>query len=477
MLQINEELKINLPKEVETQKQRIQNGNPPLELIGPCRVEEGILKFSDSELNHLTERALSSKKAVGFFIPASGSGSRMFQFLYSYLSSPTEENSAKVERFFNSMDKMAFYTILPIEMQDKLQRGDYNIQEVAEFILGEKGFGLGILPKGLIPFHKIDQFVLNPFQDQILQGERVLSHVAKFHFTIQKEFEDKVRESIENLRKFTGPGKRIDFSEQNPESDAYAFCEDNEVVQIDGNGPLRRPSGHGALLENLNSVQEEIILIKNIDNIQHFDFADNATKTWQVLIGLLVEVKEKMDELISNFSKQAFLDFNLKYQLYHVQEAESWSDDKIKSLLSRPLRACGMVRNMGQAGGGPYWVKDAESTSKQIVEKAQIAHTDAQQSLMVKSTHFNPVMMALSTRDSVGNKFNLRDFMDEEKYFIVEKEYQGKKIRYCELPGLWNGSMANWNTLFVDIPNKVFSPVKTMLDLLQPAHQSKNINE
>lgn len=476
-MQINEELKVNLPKEVETQRQRIQNGNPPLELIGPCRIEEGILKFSDTELNQLSERALSSKKSIGFFIPASGSGSRMFQFLYSYLNSVNEENSAMVEQFFNSMDKMAFYTILPIEMQEKLQRGDYDINEVAHFILGEKGFGLGILPKGLIPFHKIDQFVLNPFQDQILQGERVLSRVAKFHFTIQKEFEGKVRESIESLRKFTGPGKPIDFSEQNPESDAFAFSKGNELVEIEGNGPLRRPSGHGALLENLDVIQEEIILIKNIDNIQHFDYTEIATKNWQVLIGLLDEVKAKIDELITNFSKQTFLDFNTKYQLYYHNEVETWSNEKIISLLNRPLRACGMVRNMGQAGGGPYWVKDAESISKQIVEKAQIAHTDAQQSLMVKSTHFNPVMMALSTRDSNGNKFNLHNFRDEEKYFIVEKEYQGKKIKYCELPGLWNGSMANWNTLFVDIPNKVFSPVKTMLDLLQPAHQSKNNNE
>jgi hypothetical protein len=474
MIQINEDLKVNLPKEVEIQRQRIQNGNPPLELVGACRIEEGILKFSESDLNQLTERALSSKKSIGFFIPASGSGSRMFQFLYNYLNNPSEENSAKVEQFFNSMDKMAFFTILPLEMQVKLQTGDYDINEVAHFILGEEGFGLGFLPKGLIPFHKIDQFVLNPFQDQILQGERVLSKVAKFHFTIQKEFEQKVRESIENLRKFTGPGMPIDFSEQNPETDAFAFSEQLELVEIDNGIPLRRPSGHGALLENLNSIQEDIILIKNIDNIQHFDYVENATKNWQVLIGLLEKVKSKIDFLLSNFSREEFINFNSDFQLFHPGEVIKWSDEKIISLLNRPLRACGMVRNMGQAGGGPYWVKDGESISKQIVEKAQIAHSDAQQSLMVKSTHFNPVMMALSTRDKDGNKFNLLEFKDDEKYFIVEKEHHGKKIKYCELPGLWNGSMANWNTLFVDIPNRVFSPVKTMLDLLQPAHQSKN---
>jgi hypothetical protein len=474
MLQINEELIVNLPKEVEIQRQRVINGNPPLELIGPCRLKEGILKFSDTELNQLMERALSSNKSVGFFIPASGSGSRMFQFLYNYLNAPNEENSASVEQFFNSMDKMAFYTILPMEMQEKIHSGEYDINEVADFILGEKGFGLGVLPKGLIPFHKIDQFVLNPFQDQILQGEKVHSKVAKFHFTIQNKFEDRVKETIENLRKFTGPGKPIEFSEQNPESDAFAFSIDNELVCIENEVPLRRPSGHGALLDNLNQNKEDIILIKNIDNIQHFDHSENATKNWQVLIGLLDVVKSKVDDLLTNFSKSAFLDFNAQYQLYRPAEAEKWSDEKIKSLLNRPLRACGMVRNMGQAGGGPYWVKDAESISKQIIEKAQIAHTEMQQSLMVKSTHFNPVMMALSTMDFKGNKFNLHDFKDEEKYFIVEKEYKGKKIKYCELPGLWNGSMANWNTLFVDIPNKVFSPVKTMLDLLQPSHQSKN---
>lgn len=476
-MQINEDLKVNLPKDVVIQRQRIINGNPPMELIGPCRLNEGILKFSDSELNYLIDRSLQSVKSIGFFIPASGSGSRMFQFLHNYLEIPNESNSAFVEQFFNSMDKMAFYTILPFEMREKLEFGDFDIHEVAQFILSEKGFGLGVLPKGLIPFHKMDQFVLNPFQDQILQGEKVHNRVSKFHFTIQNEFEGKVQESIENLRKFTGPGKPIEFSEQNPESDAFAFTENLELVVTENNIPLRRPSGHGALLDNLNLIQEDIVLIKNIDNIQHFDHVENATKNWQVLIGLLEEVKSRIDELLCNFSKTAFLEFNSHYQLYRSIEAENWSKVKIISMLNRPLRVCGMVRNMGQAGGGPYWVKDAENSSKQIVEKAQIAQSEAQQSLMIKSTHFNPVMMALSTKDYKGNKFNLHDFKDEEKYFIVEKQQRGKKIKYCELPGLWNGSMAKWNTLFLDIPNKVFSPVKTVLDLLQPAHQSINNHE
>jgi len=466
----------NRTQEVEIQRQKIVNGNPPLELVAPCRIEEGVLKFSPLDSNKLVLRALTCRKSIAFFIPASGSGSRMFQFLHNYLVYPTEENSAMVEHFFNSMEKMAFYTILPIEMRDKLQRGDYEIKEIAEFVIKEKGLGLGVLPKGLIPFHKIGQFVLNPFQDQILQGEYVHPEVRKFHFTIQKEFEAKVTESIENLRKFTGPGKDIEFSEQNPASDSFAFDDNLELIHFN-NEVLCRPSGHGALLENLENIEEEIILIKNIDNVQHFDYSENATQSWQLLIGLLDEAKSKIDGLLNNFSKTEFIELNNIYQLYNPQEVMTWSDDKIMKHLNRPIRACGMVRNMGQSGGGPYWVKGSESTSKQIVEKPQISASDAQQSLMIKSTHFNPVMMALSTRDKDGNKFKLSNFVDSEKFFIVEKEHKGKKIKHCELPGLWNGSMANWNTLFVDIPNKVFSPVKTMLDLLLPAHQTKCQND
>ncbi len=471
-MQINEVLIANKSNEVEIQRQKIKNGNPPLELVGPCRIEEGILKFSPTEMNDLITKALNSRKSISFFIPASGSGSRMFQFLHNYLTNPTEENSAMVEQFFNSMDKLAFYTILPISMRKKLEKGDYDLKEISDFIIGENGLGLGILPKGLIPFHKMGQFALNPFQDQILQGENVHPEVKMFHFTIQKVFESKVKESIENLRKFTGPGKPIYFSEQNPDSDSLAFDDKLNLVEVNGE-ILHRPSGHGALLENLNTIQEDIILIKNIDNLQHFDYSENASQNWQLIIGLLDEVKTKIDELLENFSKELFIELNDKYQLFNSNEAEKWSNEKIINYLNRPIRVCGMVRNMGQTGGGPYWVNGQGCTSKQIVEKSQIASTDSQQSLMIKSTHFNPVMMALSTRDKDGNKYDLKDFVDDEKYFIVEKDHKGKKIKYCELPGLWNGSMANWNTLFVEIPNKVFSPVKTMLDLLLPAHQSK----
>ncbi len=194
-------------------------------------------------------------------------------------------------------------------------------------------------------------------------------------------------------------------------------------------------------------------------------------------MGLLDEVKIKIDRLIQDFSREDFLHLNTAYQLFNTDESQEWSDEMIINVLDRPLRVCGMVRNLGQAGGGPYWVNNNGSISKQIVEKAQISQTESQQSLMIKSTHFNPVMMALSTFDSKGNKFDLRNYVDEEKYFIVEKEHRGRKIKYCELPGLWNGSMSDWNTLFVEIPNQVFSPVKTVLDLLQPSHLAKKDNE
>lgn len=461
-------MEVNLPAEAQKQQSKTIKGNPNIELFAPCRVNDGILKFTDSEIQSYLNAYALNKRTISFFIPASGSGSRMFQFLYAYLECPNEENTAMVEHFFNSMERFAFYKLLPFELRQKISSGNYDTKEVVLFILNGNGLRLGQKPKGLVPFHSMGQFVINPIQDQILQGENISFSVEQMHFTIQKEFENEIEENINSLRKFTGPGRKIGFSYQESSTDAFAFNMDGTAA-VEKGELIKRPAGHGALISNLNNIREDIILIKNIDNIQHWDHHELPQRYWQLLLSVLGDVQSQVNRFLQQFDRSEFEILNKKYQLIHSEEIENWTDAQIIERLKLPMRVCGMVRNIGQPGGGPYWVKEKGMLTKQIVEKSQIS-TD-QQSLMIKSTHFNPVMIALSTIDADGNKHNLMDYVDEEKYFVVQKEYLGKPIKYCELPGLWNGAMSKWNTVFVEVPNEIFSPVKTILDLLQPIHQ------
>ncbi len=460
-----------LPVPAQKQQENILKGNPIIQLFAPCRVSDGIYSPTEVEMAEFQKKGRNSQKTISFFIPASGSGSRMFQFLFSYLDHPNEENTAMVEHFFNSMDKFAFYTFLPNEMQKQINAGDYDTKEIVMFLLNVSGLQLAEKPKGLVPFHRLGQFALNPIQEQILQGENILSTIEQIHFTIQQKHENEINENILNLRKFSGPGKKIGFSYQESNTDAFAFNSDGTIAMDQEDELIKRPAGHGALLLNLNRIQEDVILIKNIDNIQHWDHHEVSERYWQILLGVLDDVQATIQSLIIAFDLTKFEELNQKYQLIQENDLKNWSQLEIIEKLKTPIRVCGMVRNIGQPGGGPYWVKEGEKLSKQIVEKAQISLD--QQSLMIKSTHFNPVMIALGTKDYQGNQFDLENFVDESKYFIVHKEHLGKKISYCELPGLWNGSMSKWNTIFVEVPSEIFSPVKTILDLLQPLHQPK----
>jgi hypothetical protein len=458
-----------LLKDEQIQRTNIEKGNPPVSLIGPCRVGEGILQLSETDTKFFAEKCQESRKSMVFFIPASGSGSRMFQFLYEYLKSPNEDNTANVEYFLNSLDKLALSEYLPKDLKWKIKKGDYEIETALSYILEDHGLNLGNLPKGLVPFHKLSPFVLNPIQSQVIQGQRVHQNIDKFHFTIQKHFETETQESVHYLRKMTGLNLEVEYSYQFKETDVIAFDEKLKPALDESGNVILRPSGHGALLQNLNLLEEDFILIKNIDNIQHWDHHKNSRLYWQVLIGLLKTVQQEIFHLLNEFSMSEFMLLNKKYQLYATEELMNITKDEALDLLNRPTRVCGMVRNIGQPGGGPYWVKEESGVSKQIVEKSQISSADNQ--IMVRSTHFNPVMLALGSKDRNGKKFNFHNFVDPEKYFVVEKMQEGQKIKYCELPGLWNGSMSKWNTLFVEVPNETFSPVKSMLDLLHPMHQ------
>jgi hypothetical protein len=292
--------------------------------------------------------------------------------------------------------------------------------------------------------------------------------VCSSDLTIQKTFENQISENIDLLKLPV----ECSFSYQEPGTDAFCFDENGNLVEEDGEA-LRRPAGHGALLTNLDKIDAEVVLVKNIDNVQHSSKSHVAKRTWKIITGLLKQLQNDLCALDENYSTERLQEFNEKYELLSEDELKNFDVDQLEIMLSRPTRVCGMVKNEGEPGGGPFWVKNRQGDLfKQIIEKVQISAKADQQEIVASSSHFNPVFLAVSKTDCYGKRLDLLPFRDNDAYFIVEKSYKGKTIKYRELPGLWNGSMSNWNTLFVEIPSETFSPVKTVLDLTKPAHKA-----
>jgi hypothetical protein len=452
------------------QKERIFNGVPVLDVVRPCRIDDGIIQLTSDEEIQFKQRFELLHKHLSFFIPASGSGSRMFQFLYDYLNQTNESNQAQTEQFIRRISSFAFYKCFPAEVKEKVENFTWSIEDLIDYVLGEGGLNFGLYPKGLIPFHSLGPFILNPFQEQLIQGSNLVKRPIDFHFTIQSKFEKHFQSAIHSLSEMTGDEYSVTYSEQDPSTNSYAFYLDGTLALGDDGEPIRRPAGHGTLLTNLARIKSDYVLVKNIDNLQHFSQSEASTAQWKILVGLLDQVKEALCHLEEHPSSSEFEELNERFHLVHENEVKTLED--LKKVIRRPLRICGMVRNEGQPGGGPFFVQKNGISHKQIVEKAQLANTDKVSSLLMQSTHFNPVMMVLDFKDSQGKAYDLTNFAEEDSYFVVEKNHQGKTIQFIEQPGLWNGGMSNWNTIFIEIPNDVFTPVKTVLDLLQPSHQS-----
>jgi hypothetical protein len=460
-----------IEQQIISQREKVSQPNPKLNIISPCKIGNGILKLSDSEWNSYNDAFKNLNCKIGVFIPASGSGSRMFEFLFDFLSNPTNENRSLVERFLNRIQKFAFFRHLPLELQTKLINFEVSLEDFANFLLQKEGMAYGEMPKGLIPFHVLEPFVLNPIQEHIVQANLLRVNELHFHFTIQKRFEVLFKKTISQIEGLTGTNFQVSYSEQNQETDSFVFDLDGNLVENEEDQPLRRPAGHGALLHNLQDIEGELIFVKNIDNVQHYSKSEPSIKVWSAIGALLLEFKSELSKLNANLDFKKLNEINEKYQVFSQSEIESVKGIvELQELINRPIRICGMVRNEGQPGGGPFHVEENGIVRKQIVEKAQISNNPDQYKQMVQSTHFNPVMMVLSTTNLKGEKLNLTDFCDDSKYFVVSKKQKGKEVRFIELPGLWNGSMANWTTIFIEVPNETFSPVKTVLDLLNESH-------
>lgn len=459
-------------KEIENQRHKVTGNNPTLNLVSPCRKNNGIYTVENKKKYISKFNSEIQELTIGAFTPASGSGSRMFEFIYNFLQEPSSQSLSEIEKFLSNIGQFAFFKKLPTSMQKRILDYSISLEEFASYLIEDENLKFNDSPKGLIPFHVVEPFILNPFQEHLLQSKLLPSKQTLNHFTIQGKYKDRIEQAVNLLSGMTGMDFHVSYSEQNPGTDSFVFDENGEVVLEKNGNSLRRPAGHGAILTNLNQIDADLILVKNIDNIQHYHKTDLSVETWSIISGLLLEIKEEIHDFIVNGTTwEALRTWNEKYHLFHDSELTNAEKSKsIHEFLNRPIRVCGMVKNDGQPGGGPFWVENEGIITKQIVEKAQIAQHPEQYKLMLQSTHFNPVMMALVTKDFNGEIFDLKQFIDESAYFIVEKSQAGKKVKFVELPGLWNGSMANWITLFVEIPSETFSPVKNILDLLQPLH-------
>lgn len=425
----------------EQQLDYFRTGFPALDIVAPASVKHGILapaKKEQEEYIRIWEDYLKEDHKILKFVPASGAASRMFKNLFQYLEDG--EETAFIQEFLTHIDDFAFGQELE----------GMTGQDAVRYLLENMHYG--DLPKGLLLFHKYRDGARTPALEHMVEGAlyAACNGVVRLHFTVSRQHLPLFRQHIaEHLQDFeTKYGVRFDisFSEQLPSTDTIAANPDGTPFRDKDGKLLFRPGGHGALIENLGQQDADIVFIKNIDNVVPDRLKKDTVRYKQILAGVLVAEQKRVFE--------------------RLQDPDI--SDEERQRLNRPIRVCGVVKNTGEPGGGPFLVRDADgSVSCQILESSQIADP----ALMAQSTHFNPVDLVCAIRDYEGNAFHLPDYVDPQTGFISQKSKDGKDLLALELPGLWNGAMAKWNTIFVEVPVSTFNPVKTVNDLLRPQHQ------
>ena len=444
---------------IESEKAKLKSTRNSVTLTRPCTLDDGIIAWDDMKVLSSNE---SMHRDISFFVPASGAGSRMFAFLYDFQQ--TGLSNEQVDRFFQNLSAFPFFAALNVDSKE-----DYATEErlrIIDRLLNDPNFQFGERPKGMIPFFLERNEMVTPFQLQAKQALELLNDQPKIHFTVKSGQEKAIEEHI---RSSVGDDIAIEFSWQDLDTDAFCFDENGDIV-VDSNGqPLRRPAGHGALLTNLNQVDADIVLIKNIDNVQFGEKAKTSFDSWNQMLVVLDEFNSSLKEAINSNSFEMLASLHDRFMFLSSSEFERiQKTNTIAALGDRPTRVCGMVVNQGKPGGGPFWIDENGVESKQIIEKSQINIKDERQlKILEASTHFNPVFIAAFKQSlNTGERLDLMKFTNEDLYLNVAKPNNGEMVHYSELPGLWNGGMHNWNTIFVEIPVEAFTPVKTVLDLL-----------
>jgi hypothetical protein len=501
MLSLNDQLLLEKKgiseEKIETQLAHFQNGFPFMKISKPATINDGIEKLSSEKMEEyasIYRQSIENGLTVTKFVPASGAATRMFKSLFDAVndfkaSKPDFMNKASAD-FIANLDKFPFATELKQKAQACHEFTQHDINLI-NCLLSETGLNYGNLPKGVLKFHTTNGKAITPAEEHLLEGALYCKdHQGKIsiHFTVSPEHEHLFKKIINDTRQVYENRFNIEckvsYSHQKSNTDTIAVTPDNKVFRQDNGSLLFRPAGHGALIENLNDIHADIVFIKNIDNVVPEHLTGDTVNYKKALAGILCAVRNDAFEILHAIKKESEQQLKERVgkleRLHPVFIPEFIKDasgdnfkDLIFSYLNRPIRVCGMVRNQGEPGGGPFWVSDAnDNLSLQIVESSQINLNDADSKRVFDaSTHFNPVDLVCSIRNYKDQKFDLTLYVDPDTGFISDKSLNGKQLKALELPGLWNGAMAHWLTMFVEVPLSTFNPVKTVNDLLRPQHQ------
>ena len=496
----------NLP-EIEAQLNHFRKGFPFLKVLRPATIGDGIIRL-DAEKVSIAVKQFTFKIQEGLqtakFVPASGAASRMFQSLYNFAEAAhsneegytlvQEDRFKSVEQFFSQLKEFAFYKKLAATLDNRLsENGRPRYCEIIDYLLSEKGLNYGFLPKGLLDFHQYMEGPRSPVEEHMIEGALYCADNqgnVKLHFTVSPEhlslFAQKIAQASPDLEIKYGVKFNVTFSEQKPSTDTIAVDPDNNPFRLADETLFFRPAGHGALLDNLNEINGDILFVKNIDNVVPDRLKEETVRYKMALALLLSDYQKRIfgylelleKRVISDGQMAEIIEFAEKELCIEPVDKQYDADEAtlihyLYRKLNRPIRICGMVKNEGETGGGPFWAENADGTvSLQVVESSQIDHNDPKQrEIASHSTHFNPVDLVCGVRNYKGEKFDLLKYRDPETGFISSKSKDGKTLKAQELPGLWNGAMADWITLFVEVPIITFNPVKTVNDLLRSEHQ------
>lgn len=497
-------------EEVKAQVARLKNGMTHSHLLSAATIGRGIHAFDDKQVNEFINFYRKAKEEIDIvkFVPASGAATRMFKFLFQFLQrfNPSRDTIKKylekygdelIETFTSNLQQFPFHD----EVMQRVKERVPNYSSLSEeeqylqfvnIMLNADELNYSFFPKGLLPFHKYDTDYVTAFQEHLYEATLYASSKgnAVLHFTVSEKHHEYFNKELENVKSRLedelGVNFQVSFSYQKEATETLALTKDENIFRKEDGSILFRPGGHGALLENLNELDSDIIFIKNIDNIVVREKNERDSIYKKLLAGVLLKTQQQVFDYLHQLDegtidmadatamayflrKQLNVDVDPDFGNFSLKEKK----DYLRSKLNRPIRVCGMVKNEGEPGGGPFWVenKDGE-VSLQIVEFAQIDFTKrSQQSIVYKATHFNPTDLVCGVKNYKGETFDLLDYVDPEAAFITMKTQNGVDIQALELPGLWNGSMAHWNSIFVEVPVSTFNPVKTVNDLLKPAHQ------
>ena len=488
-------------QQIETQLGQFKTGFPFLKLEAAAAIGRGIVAPTSDEGRKYVDawqKYKAAGKRVVKFVPASGAASRMFKDMFAFVDADYDKPTTDFEKkYFDNIDKFAFYGELDAVCQKNNGKGikelvkEGNFKAVAANMLKAEGLNYGQLPKGLLLFHNYPEGPRTPMEEHLVEGALYAASngEAHVHFTVSHEhmelFKQKVAQKADMYAKKYGIAYDITFSEQKPSTDTVAANPDGTPFRNSDGSLLFRPGGHGALIENLNEIEADVIFVKNIDNVVP-DRLKGDTVLWkQIIAGVLITLQKKAFEYLELLDSGKYTHEQIEEIIHFVQNDLCCRKADIKELedadlviylrkkLNRPMRVCGVVKNVGEPGGGPFLTYNQDGTvSLQILESSQIDKSNKEyMEMFTKGTHFNPVDLVCAVKDYKGNAFDLPKFVDPTTGFISQKSKSGKELQALELPGLWNGAMSDWSTIFVEVPLSTFNPVKTVNDLLRDQHQ------